>query len=660
MNISTLAKLLGTSINDLREIGSKNSIYGFYGRNTRIPYNSAVEITKLIRPEKLNNLKNDDKIYLPQIISVAEFSETIGKPVSLVIKNLMLSGVIATMNEKIDYDTASIIASDLGVEVFPEENVESSNNSLNLNSQMINLVIYDDEVNKNAVDIIRPPIITVMGHVDHGKTTLLDTIRKSNVVDGEAGSITQHISSYQIGFKVNDQQLKKLNLPIDQEGNYLMTFIDTPGHEAFTAMRARGSQLADYIILMVSSVEGPKPQTVEVIERAKLGKIPLIVALNKIDLPDSDPERVKNELTQYGLIPEEWGGDTPFISISAKSGLNIDKLLETILVYSDLNELKGQINVPGQAVIIENHLDPRLGVVGIVLVVKDKIKVGDIIRIGENVSKIRKIETTDGKSVAEAFLGQPAVVHGLSTLVNIGDTMIVYPSVKLATNDANTEKIKKQQNKKTITILSDTASQNQINLVLKADVAGSLEALKETILKIPQDKIKIIIKSEGVGAINQNDIDFAQTSSSTILSFHNEIPPKLVLEIEKKKVNLVESDIIYEIVEWVEEEILKSVKPETKQIDLGKAKVLATFKSEKSGIQVCGGECIDGKILSSKSIKIIRGSELLGEAEIVELQRNKVKSETVNISQQFGISLRTKIKIQKDDLLVSFDEVLVK
>jgi translation initiation factor IF-2 len=660
MNISTLAKILGVSISELREIGTKNNLYGFFGRNTRIPYNSAAEVTKIIRPDKLAQLKNDDRIYLPKNITVADFSESINKPVSLVLKNLILSGILVTMNEKIDYDTAALIADELGVEVFPENQGEFDNSKNTTSDQLIKVVEYDmKEADKEFT--LRPPVITVMGHVDHGKTTLLDTIRKTNVVSTEAGAITQHITSYQIEYKSNNPEVQKLNLTKGVNGGFKVTCVDTPGHEAFTAMRARGSQMADFVILVVSAVEGPKPQTVEVIERIKLGKVPVFVAINKIDLPDADIERVKNEVAAFGLVPEEWGGDVPFIPISAKQNQNIDKLLDTILVHAELAELKGQINCPGQAIVIESNMDTNFGAITTALVIKDKIKFGDIIRCDEYVGKIRKLEDTDGNNLEEAEIGKPVIIVGLPTTVEVGQAIISYDTVKQAQNDANLEKVKKAQNKRVISMNSaTTSSDNQINLVIKADVQGSLEALKESIIKLTQDKVRIIIKSEGIGPVTENDLDFASTSNSTILVFHTDIPNKIEQKLKDNKINYGQSSIIYEIMEWIEEQILANTKYETKQIELGQAKVLAVFKSEKSSIQVFGGECTKGKIFSGKELKIIRGNQEIGKVEIVELQRNKVKAEEINISQQFGMSIKSKAKIQVNDIIVCYDEILIK
>ena len=657
MNISTLAKLLGVSINELRDTGTKNNIYGFYGRNTRIPYKSAEMITKLVRPDKLAKLKNDDRIYLPAQLSVSELAETIAVPVSQVIRTLMLNGIIATMNEKLDYDTASLIASELRIEVFPEDGADFESVSSGEVEQLIKMTEYKTkESDKNYV--LRPPVVTVMGHVDHGKTTLLDTIRSTNIVAGEAGAITQHISSYQIEYQPEDN--KEYNLIKGQKG-YKVTFIDTPGHSAFTAMRARGSQLADMIILMVSAVEGPKPQTIEVIERAKITKTPVIVALNKIDLPDADIEKVKTSISAYGLVPEDWGGDTPFIGISAKTGQNVNQILDTILTHCEVFELKGEVDCQGQAVAIESHLDKQLGVVTTALVVKDKIKVGDIIRSGMSVGKVRKLSTTDNKPLKEAEVGMPVVILGISEAVPIGDPIICYTSVKQANNDANAEKLIKQAVKKSSNIAKSVAtSENTINIIIKSDVAGSLEAIKESILKIPQDHAKVVIKREEVGAVNDGDIEYAQTTDSTILVFHTDVPSKQEQLMKNRKINYVQSDIIYELLEWVEEQILANIKHEIKEIEIGKAEILATFKSEKAHIQIFGGKCISGKLQFGKEFKLMRGTQDMGKLEIIQMQKSKVEAKEVYDPQEFGMSIKGKNKAQIGDILVCFDEMMIK
>ncbi len=640
MNISTLAKILGVSTNELRETGVKHEILGFNGRNTRIPYNAAVEITKVLRPDKISKLKNDDKIYLPHSLTAGELAEAVNKPPGIVVKALLMNGVMATLNERIDYDTASLISDELGVEVFPEEG-EMFDNSPTQDLQLIRTVEYDTPEGEKEF-APRAPVITIMGHVDHGKTTLLDTIRKTNVVATEAGAITQHISGYQITYK--DQKL---------------TFVDTPGHEAFTAMRARGSQLADFIILVVSAVEGPKPQTVEVIERAKLTKTPVIVAINKIDLPDSDLERVKQDIAKFGLVPEEWGGDTPFVPISARNNQNIDKLLDTILLHAEVADLKGQIHCQGQGIVIESHLDKQLGVVATVLVVKDKLQVGTYVRCGEAVGKIRKLENSEGKTILEAGLSEPVMLVGMPNVMDVGEAIIAYPSQKDAQHTANLETAKRI-NKKPLKFTSGVHEGDQINLVLKADVSGSLEALKESILKIPQEHVTITIIQESVGEINENDFEFAKTTNSTILAFHTKINPKAVTLQRKLQVNIIQSDIIYELLNWVEETLLKFVKHEIKTTVLGRAEVLALFKSEKSTVQVLGSEVKSGKLFSNKNLKVYRNGDELGQLEIVELQRNKSKVNEVNISQQFGISVSGKVKIQVGDTLECFDETVLR
>jgi translation initiation factor IF-2 len=634
MNISTLAKILGVSITDLRDTANKNRIGGFMGRNTRIPYNSALEITKILRPDKAQNLENDDKIYLPSSLTVSELAEYIARPAGMVVKTLVMNGVMATLNEKIDYDTASLIASELGIEVFPEV-VHAQESKIEQGEKLLK-----QEMSGDLVD--RSPIVTVMGHVDHGKTTLLDTIRNSNVAKGEAGAITQHISSYQITYN-----------------NKKITFVDTPGHEAFTAMRARGSQLADFIILVVSAAEGPKPQTVEVIERAKLSKTPVIVAINKIDLPTSDVEKTKTEVAAFGLVPEEWGGNTPYIPISAKNNTNLDSLLETILLHSEVAELKGEVNCPGQALVVESHQDPQVGVITTAIVIKDMLKNGDFIRCNEFTGKIKRITSTSDKPLDVGEISDPVIILGLPVPMNSGDLIMVHESAKAAQIAADSEKLKKSL-KRPINYNTDRSSDGQVNVILKADVTGSLEALKESIVKIPQEKVSIIIKHESIGQINEGDVEFANTTNSTILAFHTSVNPQVNNLLKQMKVNIIESDIIYELLQWVEEQILANTKHEIRTEILGKAEVLAVFKSEKSSQQVFGAEVKSGKILMGKNLQIVRAGEVLGTAEIVELQRNKQKTGEVNISQQFGISVTAKAKIQVGDTIECYDEFVVK
>ncbi len=634
MNISTLARLLGKSTPQLREIAQEHGIPGFQGRNTRIPYSSAISITKIIAPERLEKLKNDDKIYLPNTMTVAELAEAIAKPPGVVVKTLILNGVMATLNEKIDYDTAALVSQELGVEVYPEAPDDFVPTMI---SEKIEKA-FGQNLDGNLVS--RPPVVTVMGHVDHGKTTLLDTIRKTNVVAEEAGAITQHVASYKIEY--NGRKI---------------TFIDTPGHEAFTAMRARGTQLADFIILMVSAVEGPKPQTVEVIERAKMSQTPVIVALNKIDLPNADIEKAKADIAKFGLVPEEWGGDTQFIPISAKNNINIDKLLDTILLMADIADLKGSVDKPGQAIVVESHIDNQVGVVATLLVTRYCIKVGDNVSCGEVVGKIRSIKTTEGKTVQQAEICDPIEVTGLSGIVNTGELLIVHETQKAAQIAADMEKAKRSL--KRTYIYKQETSEGDINLFLKADVSGSLEALKESILKIPQESVRIRIVGEGVGKISETDVEFAHTTNSTILAFHTDILPKAADIISKLRVNLVQSSIIYEILQWVEEQLLKNIKHQTKIEVLGRAEVLANFKSEKANIQIFGGEVKWGKILDNKELRLIRNGEDMGRLEVVELQRNRVKVKEVNIAQQFGVSVKGKVKVEVGDFVECIDEIVI-
>jgi translation initiation factor IF-2 len=641
MNISTLAKTLGVTISELRDTGTKNGIYGFSGRNTRIPYKSAQDITRIIKPDRLSKLENDDKVYIPASITVSELAEAIGRSSGMVIKNLLMSGVMATLNEKIDYDTASLISQELGVQVFPEEGGMFASDDEAQDLQLIRTIEYEG----NAADrtmVARPPVVTVMGHVDHGKTTLLDKIRKTDVASGEAGAITQHISSYQITYKE-----KKI------------TFIDTPGHEAFTAMRARGSQLADIIILVVSAVEGVKPQTVEVIERAKLSQTAVIVAMNKTDLPGADLEKTMSEVAKFGLTPEEWGGETPFIPISAKTGEHIDRLLDVILLHAEIAELKGEVDCQGQAVVIESNLDRQLGVKSTVLVVKDTIKVGDNIHCAGYSTKIRRLEDTNGVEIKEAELGRPVMLIGLPQVVDIGEPIVVYKNAKEAQLAANQETLLRSQKRVSGSAKAVQSDADTINIVLVADVSGSLEALKESIIKLPQEQVKVAIKREVVGQVSETDVEFAITAEATILAFHTDVSRPAEKILKKSEVKLVKSSIIYELLAWVEEAILSQTKRETRIDILGKAEVLALFKADKPTVQIMGGEVKEGKILMGKQLQVVREGEVIGRVDIQELQKNKAPAKEINISQQFGISVTGRTKVKKGDILESIDEVVI-
>jgi translation initiation factor IF-2 len=652
MNISTLAKVLGVSINELREVGQKNKIQGFNNRNTRVSYNSAVDITKILRPDKVTVLKNDDRIYLPASLTVQEFSETIQKPVGLIVKTLMMNGIMATINEKIDYDTATLISEELNVEVHPESEELASMTS----SEDMSLISTFELAETVGNYVPRPPVVTVMGHVDHGKTTLLDTIRNTNVVGGEAGAITQHISSYQIEY--DTKTVTNSKALIRGKKGYKITFVDTPGHEAFTSMRARGTQLADIIILMVSAVEGPKPQTIEVIERAKMTKTPVIVAINKIDLPNADVDKVKQEIAAFGIVPEEWGGDSPFIEISAKNNLNIDKLLNQILLFAEISEFKGPVEIPAEAVVLESVMDSKAGAQATILILKDELKVGDVITCDGMQGKIKRILDSENKSVMIGTIAEPITIYGLPNLPKIGSLLKFHSTVKEANNYLVAQSLK--QMKKKVIIYQNDSNEDTLNLILKTDVAGSLEALKEAVLKIPTEKSQIIIKQESVGQVNETDVDYASTTNSTILAFHTSITPSSLAALKANKVNLIESDIIYELLEWVEEQLLKRIKHEIRIETVGQAEILKLFKAPKPSIQVFGGKVSSGKLLSGKSFRIVREGEEVGRIEMTELQKNKTAVTEVNISQEFGASATGKLKVQVGDILECINEIVVK
>jgi translation initiation factor IF-2 len=637
MNISTLAKVLGVSVNELRSTGEKNRLKSFGGRNTRIPYNEALEITKILRPDKAEKLSNDDRIYVPSMITVSDLADTIARPAGMLIKSLLMNGVMATLNEKIDFDTASLISSELGIEIFPDT-ISSHEVQSGLQNATADKIWNLNE--KTGEKITRSPVVTIMGHVDHGKTSLLDFIRKSNVVASEAGAITQHIASYKVTYT-----------------GKTITFVDTPGHEAFSAMRARGTQLADFIILVVSATEGPKPQTVEVIERAKISKTPMIVAINKTDLPEADVEKVKGEIAALGVVPEEWGGTTPFIPLSAKTGDGVNNLLETILLHAEVADLEGYINTQPTGVVIESHLDKNQGVVATILITSDEMEVGDIISYGEHVGKIRKITDALGKDMKVAKICEPIEITGLSEIANTGEMVRVFNDMKSAQEQADV--IKGQNANKKIFQPTLGDDEDIVKIIIKTDVLGSMEALQESIVKIPQNSVKIVILSESVGEVTETDIDYAITTGASIIAFHTYANAKILQRVKQEKIGLVQSDIIYVLTEWLEDEVLRKTKHETKITVLGTAKVLGVFKSEKPKEQVFGGEVTDGKFLDTKNIRIVREGEIVGTLSVIELQKNKVKTKEVNISQQFGVSATGRGTVQVGDVIECIDETVV-
>lgn len=638
MDISTLSKQLNMSAQQLR---TKMNAAGFRisPRANKIDNQTAKRVIQAfgVKESAPESAASSKDVSLPKVMTVKELAAILRLDVATVIKKLILSGVMATINEEIDYDTAAIVATDLGYNVS-----DAPEATARLGVGYVAEVLAEEK--KTAADdfVVRPPLVAVMGHVDHGKTTLLDTIRKAKVVDTESGGITQHIGAYQI---------KKDGKPI--------TFLDTPGHEAFSAMRARGANVTDIIVLTVAADDGVKPQTVEVINRAKLTQTPLIVAINKIDKPDANIERVKKELADFGVLIEEWGGNVPVAKISAIKGEGVDDLLDLILLQAEVMELKA--NPKGQTLgtVIESHLSKTLGSVATVLVQNGTLNLSDFVSVGRAAGKIRSMTDDKGRKVKTAGPSAAVQITGLSDVPSAGDILKTYDSIEAAKDAAlavaKSERAKRIMSQGMVRI----AGTKDLNLIIKVDVDGSLEAITGALDKLKNDEVKINVIDQGVGEINENDVLRAESAGGLILGFHTRVNSQATRLAQSKGVPIQQYDIIYELVEDVTQQVLALMTPEVVRGDLGRAKVLAVFRTEKER-QVVGGTVVEGKLKDSAGVEIKRDDEVIGTAEVIELQQNKLKTKEVLQGFEFGLNLKTTTKIAEGDTLVFFEETVKK
>jgi translation initiation factor IF-2 len=637
MDISTLSKQLNMSAQQLR---AKMNAAGFRisPRANKIDNNLAKQVLNAlgVKQQVVPTGANKD-VSLPRVMQVKELAAILKLDVATVIKKLIQSGVMATINEEIDYDTAAIVASDLGYNVS-----EVPEATTRLGIGYVAEVLEQEKKAAEADFIPRPPIVAVMGHVDHGKTTLLDTIRKAKVVDTESGGITQHIGAYQV--KRNDKPI---------------TFLDTPGHEAFAAMRARGANVTDIIILTVAADDGVKPQTVEVINRAKLTRTPLIVAINKIDKPDANVDRVKKELADFGVLIEEWGGDTPVAKISGMTGQGVDDLLDLILLQAEVMDLKA--NPKGQTLgtVIESNLSKTLGSVATILIQNGTLNLGDIVAVGKGAGKVRSMTDDKGRKVKSVGPSAAVQITGLSDVPAAGDILKTYPDVDsaktTALNVAKSERAKRIMSQASIN-LGDT---KDLNLIIKVDVAGSLEAIMGALEKLKNEEVKVNVITQDVGEINENDILRAESGKALVIGFHTRISGQASKLAQAKHVPVQLYDIIYQLVEDVTQQVVAMMTPEVVRADIGRAKILAVFRSEKEK-QIVGGQVVEGKLKEGAGIEIKRGDDIVGSAQILELQQSKVKTKEVLNGYEFGVSLKTNTKIHDGDVLVVFEETVKK
>lgn len=574
-------------------------------------------------------------VSLPASVTVKKLAELLAVPVAAVITELMKNGILATINEEIDFDTASVIASDLGFETTPaEEKLQGANLTL----EGLNTILREEK-NSGKNLSPRPPIVTILGHVDHGKTTLLDTIRKASVAAGEAGGITQHISAYQT-----------------KKHKELITFIDTPGHEAFAAMRKRGLSIADIAILVVAADDGVRPQTKEVIEYLKEHKLPVIVAINKIDKPEAKPERVKQELAEHGVLFEEWGGDTMCTEISAKNNIGIDKLLDNILLVAEVEDFRADQKRDGLAVILESHLDPQKGPVATALIRTGTLKVGQDVIAGSAFGRIRRIEDWSGKNLLGATASMPVTLYGFNTTPQTNDVVQVVSGKGLARLRSKEALLKDTTKSRTGKIQSEEEKEmKKLCIVLKADVQGSLEAIEQILSTIKSDEIALDIIDSGVGNITESDVRTAENANALLIGFSTEPTSVAKRLAETSKVEIVTFNIIYKLVDALKERLAALLPPEIVRTDSGRLSVLAVFKTGKRDM-IVGGRVAEGKMLRGSLLEIKRGDEIIGTGKMQNLQRNKENADEVGQGNECGVVFEGTIKIQVGDTLICYKE----
>ena len=582
--------------------------------------------------------KEDNKIVYKEGMTLSMLANALNEnPINL-IKKFMSLGVMANLNSTVSFDDAELVVIDYNKELKKEESMDAAN-------------FEKLEINDSKDDLKdRPPVVTIMGHVDHGKTSLLDAIRKTSVVSGEAGGITQHIGAYQV-----EKNGKKI------------TFIDTPGHAAFTEMRARGAAITDIVIIIVAADDGVMPQTKEAIDHAKAAKVPIIVAVNKIDKPDANIEKVLTEMTEAGLTPEAWGGDTTFVNISAKTGEGIDTLLETIILTAEIQELKANPNRYALGTVIEAKLDKNVGGIVTLLIQNGTLRLGDPIVVGTSFGKVRTLKNDLGEDLVEALPSTPVEVTGINEIPSAGDKLMAFETEKQAKQIADTrkEKAKQKQNKNTNSLTLDDlfakveSGIKEINVVLKADVKGSEEAVKNALEKINVKGVKTNVIRSGTGTITESDVVLANASSAIVIGF-NVRPSAKTKELAKEyNVDIRLHNIIYKVVEELEQAMKGMLDPEYEEKILGEAEVRKLFKFSKVGI-IAGSYVTSGIIKSNSKARLIRDGIVIYDGSINSVQREKDSVKEVKQGFECGITLVDYNDIKENDVIESYEMVEIK
>jgi translation initiation factor IF-2 len=576
-----------------------------------------------------------EKITFYESLTVAELAKKLGREPSEIIKKLFLLGVMATINQELDKDAIELICTDYGVEVEEEIRVDISDLE----------GYFEGEEEKPGVQLERPPVVTIMGHVDHGKTTLLDSIRKTKVTAGEAGGITQHIGAYQV-----------------VENGKKITFLDTPGHAAFTTMRARGAKVTDITILVVAADDGVMPQTIEAINHAKAADVPIIVAVNKMDKPSANPERVMQELTEHGLVSEEWGGETIFAPISALKGDGIDNLLEMILLVSEVAELKADTRRRAIGTVIEAQLDKGRGSVATLLVQDGTLKVGDPIVVGHTYGRVRAMVNDLGRRVKEAGPSMPVEITGLNDVPQAGDRFVVFEDEKTARQVGESRAstaLQAQRSEKTRVTLDNLFDQmkqgemKELNLIVKADVQGAVEAMAASLMKLEVEGVNVRIIHTGAGAITESDISLAAASNAIVIGFNVRPDTNAKRAAEAEGVDIRLHRIIYKVIEEIEAAMTGLLDPEFQEKIIGQAEVRETFKVTKIGT-IAGSYVTEGKIARDSGVRVIRDSIVVFEGELDSLKRFKDDAKEVAKGYECGITVKNYHDVKEGDIIESF------
>lgn len=572
-------------------------------------------------------------IEIEDMITVGTLAERLMIPVTQLITELMKNGVMATVNERIDFDTAQIIVGELDLDI---ELVRKQEEEVKPREKR--------QAGKEALP--RPPVVAVMGHVDHGKTSLLDKIREADVAHHEAGGITQHIAAYQI----------------QHEGRYI-TLLDTPGHEAFAALREHGAQLTDLVVLVVAADDGVKPQTIEAIRFARKAGVKIVIAITKVDKPEADSNRIKQQLAEQDLLVEEWGGDTVVVNVSAKTGEGIKELLDMIFLIADVEDLRAEQNMPAEGLIIEAHMEQGRGPTAVALVEVGKLKAGDFVVAGPTYARVRNLESTNGDKLKEALPSTPVLITGFKALPEFADRFSVVKDEKTARALAETGAKDRQDSSarlgtnstELIRLINRTNELTELNIVLKADVQGSLTSVMDSLKSLDTKEVAIRVVGSGIGSVNENDLHLAHTSGAIIYGFNVSVPSNIKQLASRDRIAIRLYKVIYELIDDAKEELSKLLVPEIVETELGRLIVKGVFKITKTEV-ICGGEVTKGKLTVPALARVVRDGETIAEAEITNLKRGPQDTKEIFEGEMCGLSLKTasRVEVQIDDRIELF------